>query len=123
VIEVDLLVVVLIAAVAIIGVVVSVRRTPKPVFDRERRELRYGRGVPIPFNDLEVRVFRYRQEEDPETKSGIGGPFWGGLAAGIEEVYRVYVRAGDRRVDLAEFRSAEEAERYADEIRATIGDA
>jgi hypothetical protein len=68
-------------------------------------------------------VFRYRLEEDPADKGGIGGPLWGGLAAGVEEIHRVYVRAGDRRVDLSEFQSAEEAERYADKIRAMIAEA
>jgi hypothetical protein len=113
---------VLVVVLVIIARVVALRRSPKPVFDRKRRELRYGREVPIPFGELEVRVFRYRQEEDPDNKSGIGGPLWGGLAAGVEEIHRVYVRAGDRRVDLSEFRSAEDAERYADEIRAMIAE-
>ncbi|MHC4709068.1 MAG: hypothetical protein ACYTA3_01215 [Planctomycetota bacterium] len=112
---------VFIAVIAItVAWVVNVLRTPKPVFDRERRELRYGRDAPIPFRELEVRVFRYRREEDPDTK--MGGPIWSDLAAGTEEIYRVYVRAGDRRVDLLEFPSAEEAERYADEIRAMIAE-
>jgi hypothetical protein len=121
--EVSLPVFVLIALVAIVGGVVGLRRRAKPVFDRERRELRYGREAPIPFNELEVRVFRYRQEEDPETKSGIQGPLWGSLAAGVEEIHRVYARAGQRRVDLREFRSREEAERYANEIREMIAEA
>jgi hypothetical protein len=120
-IEVGLPVIVLIVLIVIIGAIVKARLTPKPVFDRERRELRYGRDDPIPFRDLEVRVFRYRQEEDPDKRGG--GPLWGSLAAGIEELYRVYVRAGDRRVDLSEFQSAEEAEKYADEIRAMIAEA
>jgi hypothetical protein len=119
-IEVSLPVFIFIAFLAIIGGIVRLRRTPKPVFDRERRELRYGRRAPIPFSNLEVRVFRYHQEEDSETKSGIGGPFWGGLAARVEEVHRVYIRAGRLRVDLQEFRSAEAAERYANEIREMI---
>jgi hypothetical protein len=52
-------------------------------------------------------VLRYRREEDPDTK--IGGPFRSDLAAGTEEIYRAYVRAGDRRMDLLEFPSAEGA--------------
>jgi hypothetical protein len=73
-------------------------------------------------------VLRYRREEDPDTKIGgpfrkIGGPFRSDLAAGTEEIYRAYVRAGDRRMDLLEFPSAEEAERYAHEIRAIIAEA
>jgi hypothetical protein len=112
---------VLVVVLVIIARVVALHRSPKPVFDRKRRELRYGREVPIPFGELEVRVFRYRQEEDPDTR--IGGPFWSELAAGTEEIYRVYVRAGDRRMDLLEFPSVEEAERYADEIRAMITEA
>jgi hypothetical protein len=109
---------VLVTVLVIIERVVAFRRTPKPVFDRERRELRYGREAPIPFSELEVRVFRYRQEEDPAAK--VGGPLWGSLAAGTEVIHQVYVRAGDRRIDLAEFRSAEEANRYAAGIRARI---
>jgi hypothetical protein len=109
---------VLFMVLVIIVRVVAFRRTPKPVFDRERRELRYGKEAPIPFRELEVRVFRYRQEEDPATR--VGGPLWGSLAGGTEEIYQVYVRAGDRRIDLAEFQSAEEANRYADGIRAKI---
>jgi hypothetical protein len=111
---------VLFVVLVIIVRVVAFHRSPKPVFDRKRRELRYGRDAPIPFRDLEVRVFRYRREEDPDTT--MGGPLWSGLVAGTEEVYRVYVRAGDWRLDLLEFPSAEEAERYADEIRAMIAD-
>jgi hypothetical protein len=114
---------VLVVVLVIIARVVAFHRSPKPVFDRKRRELRYGREAPIPFRELEVRVFRYRQEEDPDNMSGIGGSLWGGLAAGTEEIHRVYVRAGGRRVDLSEFRSAEDAERYADEIRAMIAEA
>jgi hypothetical protein len=73
----------LVAVLTIIGWAVNARLNPKPVFDRKRRELRYGRETPIPFGELEVRVFRYRLEEDPADKGGIGGPLWGGLAAGV----------------------------------------
>ncbi len=121
-IDVSLPVFVFLVLLAIAGGVVRLKRNPKPVFDRDRRELRYGRNTRILFSDLEVRVFRYRQEEDPETRNGIQGSFWGGMAAGIEEIHRVYVRSGSQRVDLSEFGSAEEAESYADEIRAMIAD-
>ncbi len=113
----------LIAFIVVAIVVTRLRQPPRPKFDSERRELRYGRGAPIPFRDLEVRVFRYRQEEDPETKSGIQGGIWGAMAAGTEELHRVYVRADHRRVDLKEFGSAEDAEQYANEIREMIADA
>ncbi len=103
-----------IVVIGITGFVMWTRRARKPVFDSERRELRYGKAAPIPFRDLEVRVFRYRREEEHER--GLMGQ----LAAGTEEVYQVYVRAGNQRVDLSEFRSKAEAEEYADKIRATI---
>jgi hypothetical protein len=106
------------AILVILGRVAHSQRAPKPAFDRERRELRYGSEAPIPFGELEVRVFRFRLEKDSPTTAG--GPLWSSLASGTEETYRVYVRAGDRRIDLAEFQSAEEADRYAAGIRATI---
>ncbi len=107
-IDVGLLIFLAFGCAGIAFVVIDIRKRLR--FDEESRELRIGREAPIPFRDLEVRVFNYHREEDPETKNGgrVGG-VWGGMAAGVEEIHTVYVRAGKRRVDLKEFRSAEEA--------------
>jgi hypothetical protein len=105
----------------IASVVLSIGKTPR--FDQKRRELRYGRKAPIPFRDLEVGVFNIlHREDEPETKGGLKGRAWGGMEAGAREIHRVYVRAGDRRVDLRDFQSEDEAERYATEIRELISE-
>ena len=102
----------------------------KPVFDRERRELRYGREAPIAFCDIEVRVFSYHVEEETDSPRATAGSevalvknLFTAMQSGIEHLHRVYVRAGDRRVDLKEFGSAKEAEQYANQIRRIIADA
>ena len=99
-------------------------RKSEPVFDHERRELRCGKTT-IPFQDIEVRVFRYHGRE-PRSASF---PFHisvfndaADLTRGTEWKYRVYARAGKQRVDLEEFRSQTDADEYADEIRTTIAE-
>ena len=93
---------------------------PPAVFDRGRRELRCGRTT-IPFQDIEVRVFRYHGKEP--TSSTFDEEFNpADLLRGTEWKYRVYARAGKQRVDLEEFRSQTDADEYADEIKATIAE-
>jgi hypothetical protein len=105
----------------IASVVLSIGKTP--TFDQKRRELRHGRRAPIPFRDLEVGVFNiHRRGQEPDAESEIKRGRWGGMAAGALEIHRVYVRAGDRRVDLRDFQSEGEAERYANEIRELISE-
>lgn len=108
----------------------------KPVFDRERREFRAKGVSPIPFRDLEIRVFRYpgeqsRSSDSTTLLSWIGGVlnstltlWWEAILeeapSGTEYRYRVYVRSGDTSVDLSEFRSRAEADNYADRVRELI---
>ncbi len=85
--------------------------------DRDRAELRVGEGPPIPFSEAEAVVFRRRvqiaaawwQNPDP----------WGGEKKS-EWVYEVYVRSGERRTIVAEFRTRSGAERCANELREEI---
>ena len=102
-------------------IVWRVRGKTQPVFDRERRELRWGRTPPIVFGDIEeVGIFRYRDEA--------GGWWWksvefsDGPGRGYEWKYQVYVRVGNQRVYFDELRSKKKAEHHADEIRATIAE-
>ena len=93
---------------------------PPAVFDRERRELRCGRTT-IPFQDIEVRVFRYHGREPGSGAIPLSvSQHAENLTRGTEWKYRVYARAGKQRVNLDEFRSQTDADEYADEIRATI---
>ena len=85
--------------------------------DSDRAELRVGEGPPFPFSEAEAVVFRRRvqvaaarwQNSDP----------WGGERKS-EWVYEVYVRSGERRTIVAEFRTRSGAEKYANELREEI---
>ena len=106
--------------VILVVVLIAISRSRHVRFDREHRVPRLGWQTPIPFADLEVRVFRYRQEEDRRILSRIMGELWSGMAAGTEELHQVYVVTADRRIDLKQFRSKKKAAQYADEIRQMI---
>ncbi len=114
-----LVIVLLVVLFVVTAAVVGARKTP--TFDLKRRELRYGKEAPIPFSELEVRVYNiYEREKGPEADCRIKAGRWGGKAATKREIHRVYARAGELRVDLRDFHSEDEAERYAKEIREMI---
>ena len=106
--------------VILIPVLIAISRARRVKFDRERRELLIGWQTPIPFADLEVRMFGYRLENESKALGCIMGGLWSGMASGTQELHQVYLTTGDGRVNLKRFRSKKAAAQYADEIRKVI---
>jgi hypothetical protein len=89
--------------------------------DRDRREIRVGRGPPIPFGQAEVRVFRDRKEQDYFRGGGGTDSFYSEKTTVV--TFEVYVKCGNVRATLGKFDSRIAAEKYAREVRDTIASA